>query len=165
MGHPQLRASLSLQGLDEPLLSSGGCLSCLSSLGRWKLSSEWWPVCKKVLIQLINHFPAETYAVKKYHIYSKEEKQQTQISAGSSENKWFYLHFSRAASYFCFILRLSIQNVQNKSSTEGDAGEGPSAARCLWKAERVGKLSTGGVLLTCSQKVCLFIGILGCSWL
>lgn len=89
-------------------------------------------------------------------------KQPPQISAGSSENNWFYLCFSKVVGNFCCILRLSLQNGQNKTST-GDAGADPSPAQCLWRAERVGKLTTGRVALTCSQKICLFIGILGCS--
>lgn len=120
---------------------------------------------RKVFNSVNNNFPAKTYAVEKYQIYSEEEKQNPQISGGSSKNEWYYLRFSKVVGTFCCILRLSLQNVQNKTSTEGDAGEDPSAAPCLWRAERVGKLTTGRVPLTCSQKVCLFIGILGCSQL
>jgi len=122
-GHPRLRASPSLR------VGWNCCLSCLSFPGAWKLSSEWWPVGGKVLIQLISHFPAKTYTLEKYQIYNKEEKQKTQISAGCSENKWFYLHCYKVVSNFCCILRLSLQNVQNKTGTEGDVGEDLPAAQ------------------------------------
>lgn len=44
------------EGWIKPLLTLEGCLSCLSSLGRWKLSSERWPVGGRFLIQLIMIF-------------------------------------------------------------------------------------------------------------
>lgn len=155
--------SLSPQGLDETSPAFRGLPRLPVIPGEMQAFFRMVACWQKVFNSV--NFPAKTYAVEKHQIYSEQEKQNLQISAGCSENEWYYLRFSKDVGNFCCVLKLSLQNVQNKTSTEGDTGEDPSAAQCLWRTERVAKLTTGRVPLTCSQKVCLFIGILGCSQL
>lgn len=94
-----------------------------------------------------------------------EEKEENQISAGSAKNEWYYLCFSKAVGNFCCILRLFLQNVQNRTSTEGRTEDFcwpvPLKARKL-----TGKLTTGRVLWHAPRKsafLLVFLAAPDCS--
>lgn len=105
-------------------------LLVLGQEASFRMVASWWEVFNSV-----NNSLAKTYAVEKYQIYGVEEKEKTQISAGFAKNEWYYLCFSKAVGNFCCILRLFLQNVQNKTNTEGSTGEDSSAGQYLWGLE------------------------------
>lgn len=136
------------RGLPQLLVSAQGMEDF------FRMMASLW----EVFYSLNKNSLAKTYTVEKYWIYSMEEKEKKPESLQALP-RTSDITFSKAVGNFYFILRLFLQNVQNKSSTDGCTGEGSFVGQCLWRLEVLtSQLTTGRAALTCSPKVCLCIG-------
>lgn len=140
------------RGLPQLLVSAQGMEDFFRMMASWwevfiQLKKILWP--KHTLLR-----NTECTAWKK-----KKKPKSPQALPRTSD-----ITFSKAVGSFYFILRPFLQNVQNKSSTDGCTGEGSFVGQCLWRLEVLtSQLTTGRAALACSPKVCLCIGILDCS--
>lgn len=128
--------SLSLQGLVTAFTGPPQ----LPSLSQQIAALLWMVACLgTAFIQLIMIFQLQSMLSGNISSTVRKKKQETQISLGCSENKGFYLCLQ--VSEFLLYFKTFPSDIQNKTSTEGDAGEGPSAAQSLQKAEGIATLT------------------------
>lgn len=113
----------------------------------FRMVVSWWEVFYSV-----NNSLAKTYAVEKYQIYSVEEKEKTQISAGSAKNKGYYLCFSKAVGNFCCILRLSSECPKSNQHRRKYRKRHFCWSVPLKVRKLAGKLTTGRVLWHAPRK-------------